>query len=229
MRHAFHAAFAAVLLTSAAYADPPKLDIPAEVKPSQGYAIVEPKTDAVSVTYVALDGVYPFPAKLLADKRTFVLPTNGLKVGRYRYVAVAANKTGEQSFTEFVVPIGDTLPDPKPKPDTDPVDPLTAAVQSAYTADASATKVADKAALAAVYLATAEVVSDTPTAGHLFTIIKGASDARVKDRLKPVRAVFGAELAKTLPTDAASALTAEQKGETVKLLKRFASVLAEVK
>lgn len=114
-------------------AAPPKLEIPAEVKPVQGYVTVEPVTDAASVTYVALDGVFPFPSKLLKDPRTFVLPAGGLKEGRYRFVAVAASKEGDQATAEFTAVIGAPPvppgpgPGPGPNPPTppSPVDPLT--------------------------------------------------------------------------------------------------------
>lgn len=99
-----------------AAASPPTLDLPAEVRPVNGYARLAPKTDAVSVTYVALDGVYPFPSEELKDPRRFVLPAAGLSVGRYRFVAVAASKTGEQSQGEFVVVVERDAPAPPPSP-----------------------------------------------------------------------------------------------------------------
>jgi hypothetical protein len=109
---------------------PPVLDLPAEVRPVNGYARLTPKTDAVSIRYVALDGVYAFPSEELKDGRRFVLPAAGLKDGRYRFVAVAAGKTGEQSEAEFVVIVGKVVPPgpgpnppPGPTPDPDPVDP----------------------------------------------------------------------------------------------------------
>ena len=95
-------------------AAPPALEIPAEVKPVQGYARVNPKTDAVSVTYVSLDGLFPFPSEELKDPRRFVLPVNGVKDGRYRYVAVAASATGEQAVAEFAVVVGAPAPPPVP-------------------------------------------------------------------------------------------------------------------
>jgi hypothetical protein len=113
---------ALLLAASAALAAPPALDIPAEVRPVQGYARVSPKTDAVSVTYVSLDGLYPFPADELKDPRRFVLPVGGVKAGRYRYVAVAASKDGEQATAEFAVVVGDAPPGPTP-PGPTPPDP----------------------------------------------------------------------------------------------------------
>jgi len=109
----------------AASAAPPQLELPAEARPVNGYVIVAPKTDAVSITYVALDDVFPFPGEQLRDAKTFVLPAAGLAEGRYRFVAVAAGKGGEQTSKSLVVVIG-TPPkkdDPPPKKD-DPVDPV---------------------------------------------------------------------------------------------------------
>lgn len=109
----------ALLLTlcaGLAVAAPPALDLPAEVRPANGYARLTPKTDAVSITYVALDGVYPFPSEELKNPRAFVLPAAGLKDGRYRFVAVAAGKGGEQSQGEFVVVVGKADPGPEPGP-----------------------------------------------------------------------------------------------------------------
>lgn len=118
---------ALALCCAGLFAAPPKLDVPAEVVPVQGYARMAPKGDAVSVVYVALDGhkLYPFPSDELKDGRRFVLPTSGVKAGRYRYAAVGASKTGEQAVVEFAVVVGDAppdvAPDPKPKPDPAPV------------------------------------------------------------------------------------------------------------
>lgn len=104
---------------------PPKLEIPAEIRPSGQYAIYQPKTDAVSVVYVGLDGIEPLPAELLRDGRTFVLDCRGLPKGRFRFVAVAAGKNGYQVKTNFVLNTGDapTTPNPDPKPPTQPEKP----------------------------------------------------------------------------------------------------------
>jgi hypothetical protein len=108
------------LCAAVAAAAPPTLDLPAEVRPANGYARLTPKTDAVSVVYVALDGVYPFPSEELKNPRAFVLPAAGLKDGRYRFVAVAAGKGGEQSQGEFVVVVGKADPGPEPAPGPSP-------------------------------------------------------------------------------------------------------------
>lgn len=108
------------LVATVAAAAPPQLDLPAEVVPVNGYARLTPKTDAVGVVYVALDGAFPFPSEELKNPRTFVLPVAGLKDGRYRFVAVAAGKTGEQAQGQFVVVVGKADPWPGPSPDPKP-------------------------------------------------------------------------------------------------------------
>lgn len=117
---------AALLLCCAitATAAPPQLTLPAEARPANGYVRVVPKTDAVSVTYVGLDGVYPFPSEELKDPRNFVLPAAGLKDGTYRFIAVAASKTGEQVTGQFSVVIGLPTPPPIPAPVDPPLPPV---------------------------------------------------------------------------------------------------------
>ena len=110
-----------------ALAAPPTLDVPPEVRPAGGYVRFTPKTDGVSVTYVGLSGVESFPSEELKDGKRFLLPTQNLKDGRYKFAAVAAGKGGEQTRADFVVIVGappEVAPDPKPKP-KDPATPPT--------------------------------------------------------------------------------------------------------
>jgi hypothetical protein len=118
MSKAFAAVFGLLLLSEAAAA-PPGLEIPSEVKPANGYVIVRPKTTAKAVTYIALDGIYPFPTDLLADKRQFVLPAQGLAAGRYRFVAVGS-LNDEHATAEFAVVVGNPPPPPPPGPTAGP-------------------------------------------------------------------------------------------------------------
>lgn len=115
-------AFVVLLVVSASAAAPPELSIPAEVKPANGYATVRPKTDAKAVSYVGLSGVYPFPSELLADKRMFVLPSQGLPAGRYRFVAVGS-LNDEHAVVEFAVVVGEPGPGPGPTPPPPPPGP----------------------------------------------------------------------------------------------------------
>lgn len=102
-------------LPSLVLASPPDLSkFPDTVKPEGQFATYVPDDkEIVSVTYVALDGVESLPSHLLNDKRTFLLDCYGKPVKTYRFVAVASNKTGEQSRKTFTVPVG---PAPTPVP-----------------------------------------------------------------------------------------------------------------
>jgi hypothetical protein len=130
MKHVLSVALLACCAALAAAA-PPSLEFPDVNRPENGYVVVQPKTDAVSVVYVALDGVYPIPSALLSDKRTFALPANGLADGEYKFMAVAAGKVGEQTSKLLTVTIGrgGTRPPPDDKKPADPKDPVTPATK----------------------------------------------------------------------------------------------------
>lgn len=115
----------AIACGAPAVAAPPKLTIPAELRPAGDYVTLKPDTDAVSVTYVGLSGVDPFPSDFLKDARHFVLPIRGLKAGSYKFAAVAASKDGEQARVDFtaVVPGEPGTPTPPPVPPTPPDPP----------------------------------------------------------------------------------------------------------
>lgn len=115
-----------LLLATWAHSDPPKLTVPAEVKPTGQYCEMVPQTDAVSVTYVGLDGVEPIPSHWLNDRRAFRLDARGLAKGRYRFAAIAAGQKGEQSRADFALVIGDApgpAPGPGPGPGPEPPAP----------------------------------------------------------------------------------------------------------
>lgn len=112
------------VLACSAFAAPPTLEVPVEVRPSGGYARMTPKGDCVSVIYVSLDGADPFPSEELKDARRFLLPVQGLKPGRYRFVAVGAGKDGEQARADFAVQVAEIQTGP-PKPDKPPENPPT--------------------------------------------------------------------------------------------------------
>jgi hypothetical protein len=225
-----------VLVASAglALADPPKMNFPPELRPGGQYAELLPDTDAVSVSYVGLSGVEPLPGRWLSDKRVFLLDTRGLKEGRYLFAAVGASKTGEQARTDFAVvvgrpgpapvPPGPTPPDPTPPPD----DPLLPGVRAAIGADQSPTKLADAAALAAVYRSLAErgvTAAAVKTAADLAAVIEAARRERVKDRLPAVREIFGGDFEQYVPAEPTAVLTADQKAAAAKALARYALVL----
>lgn len=124
-----YAVFLLVFVSSVTAGKPPTLNnFPAEIRPSGQYARYTPDTDAFSIVYVGLDGLEPIPSDLLRDTRTFLIDCLGKKEGRYRFVAVAASKTGDQSRYDFLLVIGsnpDPTPDPKPDPPKpDPTPPV---------------------------------------------------------------------------------------------------------
>ena len=103
------AVFLAPLL---AWADPPKLTIPAEVRPNGEFVVLIPDTDAVSVTYIGLDGFDAPPPGVFKDDRTLFLSVYGRKAQAYRFAAVASSATGEQRRVDFKVLVGDVTPPP---------------------------------------------------------------------------------------------------------------------
>ncbi len=118
----------AILWATSLIAAPPTLDIPAEVKATPGqWVTISPKTDAVSVVYVSLDGLAPFPNAELKDARkliAFVSVADKDKI--FRFVAVGSSATGEQLTVPFSILTG-AAPAPPPKPvdpDVKPVDPV---------------------------------------------------------------------------------------------------------
>ncbi len=110
------------LLTAAALSAPPTLDIPPEVRPNGQYALFVPKTDAVGIEFVGLDGIDPVPTAVLKDARTFLLDTRGLRPARYRFVAVGSSASGELARVAFVLVVGDAPP-PGPTPPGPTPDP----------------------------------------------------------------------------------------------------------
>lgn len=111
---------ALLLVVSGAVALPPKIEVAPEQKPVDGWVRVVPQTDAVSVVYVSLDGLSPFPSEELKDPRRLIIPVHSVKEGRYRFAAVASSKTGEQTRVDFVVLVGTN---PKPVDPVVPVNP----------------------------------------------------------------------------------------------------------
>lgn len=116
MRHVVLALGVLAVASAAAVCAPPRLEIPPEIRPVDGYATYTPGGDVKDVVYVSRDGLLPFPAAFLKDGRSLVVPVKGEKEGRYRFTAVASNDKGELTRADFVVLIG-------APPVTPPIDP----------------------------------------------------------------------------------------------------------
>lgn len=223
--------FSALLIASVANAQPPSLTIPAEVKPAGQYARIAPTTDAVAVTYIGLSGVDAIPSDLLKDGRMFLLDTRGLAAGRYKFAAVGASKTGEQTRVDFVVVVGDAPPPFPPGPDpAPPFDPLLTVWQAIYASDLSPTKAADKAALAAVYKQGAETAKNPSlaTAGQLRKVMADAATVLIGARLAPLRQAIWVEVVKLLPAED-TPLTEAKRQEVAALFLRVSSILEQVR
>lgn len=199
-------------------AEPPTLKLTlATEKPKAGYPVkVSAETTAKAVRFRVVGDATPVPDS--SGRFLHVVP----HAGTVTVLAVAASDTGELSeFAEATFTV-DGTPVPPPSPDT-----LTATVKAALVAETSATKEADRTALAAVYRALPDAAKDAnvKTAAQLFAVVKGATEARIEGRLKPVRQLFGAELAKILPADTEAVLTAAHREAAGKSFARFADIL----
>lgn len=117
-------------------------------------------------------------------------------------------------------------PGPLPIPDA-----LAIAIKTAYTSEPAATRVADKLELQAVFLAIVAAINDPniSTAQQLFTVISGATAARIDGRLAAIRKVVGTELGKVLPSEPAAVLSARHKADAAAILKKSAEILEGIK
>lgn len=122
-----------LMWTTTVVAVPPTVDFPKETKAIGDYVILQPKTDAKAISYVksgyrsgtvAGDGVEPFPANMLKDAKTFMLPVRGLAKGTYYFTGVAS-LNDEHTVFQFLVIVGEGQVDPPipPKPPEPPVPP----------------------------------------------------------------------------------------------------------
>ena len=225
-----------LLLSAAlAWAAPPKIEIPSEVKPTGQYCNFSPKGDATSILYVGLSGVDPVPSLLLRDGKTFLLDTRGLQPGRYRFAAVASGPTGEQSRADFEVLIGDappTPPGPGPGPGPAPTDPLTKSLQEAYGKETAADKAASLAKLAAFYEQGAEEAKDEKilTWGQYFTELVAARDAMVPAGLVPLlKAAALAEFRSKVPASPAAPFDAAARKLAAEQCLKIAAALKGVR
>jgi hypothetical protein len=227
------AAFVLLFMAQACTAAPPTLEIPAEVKPSNGYVTLRPKTDAKAVTYVALDAIFPFPSDLLADKRMFVLPVQGLTPGRYRFVAVGS-LNDEHASVEFTVVVGTGPVPPAPVPPAPvpptpptppvPVDPLVSKLKDAI----QATGWKDAIALAAGFAKMRDLLKPGTTWGEFFTAGNDALAKSVEGRTLPaqIAAILVAETkAANLPTDPSAMILTDGVRTALDLYSRLGQAL----
>jgi hypothetical protein len=119
-----------LLLLLAAPLSAPKVDLPAELKPVNSYAVWSPAKDSgvVNAEYVPLGHTEaPFPtAQIGGDPRAFFLPTRGLAPATYEYLAIFTGDKGELVTMRFKVPVGLNPNPPTPVP-PDPPGPVTPA------------------------------------------------------------------------------------------------------
>ena len=119
-----------MFLLLAAPLSAPKVDLPAELKPVNNYAVWSPAKDSgvVNAEYVPLGHTEaPFPTSQIGgDPRAFFLPTRGLAPATYEYLAIFTGDKGELVTIRFKVPVGlnPNPPKPDPKPDPDPPGPV---------------------------------------------------------------------------------------------------------
>ncbi len=179
----------ALLFPLGVLAAPPTLEVPAEVKAEGEYARFSPKTDAVSVIYIGLDGAQSFPTAELADKKRFLLPVYGRKAGKYRFVAVAAGKDGEQVQAEFVVIVPD---------------PFTLALAQAYKAEVAPDRAEHLKVLVGFYRQAIPFAdrTDVTTWGQLDDGMRRVAGALgMTGKLLGVHKTIGTELSRVLPVN----------------------------
>lgn len=99
-------------------------NLPETVERENSYLIIKPETNAKSVVYIGLDQINPIPNKFLNNPTIFILDASCVKPGTYKFVAVAADSSGNQTKFDFKlnIKVEDTpknpeepLPTPKPE------------------------------------------------------------------------------------------------------------------
>lgn len=112
-----------VLLAVPAFAAPPAMEIPAEIRPSGQYVTFLPKGEATAITYIGLSGLDPMPSMLLKDPRMFALDVRGLAEGKYVFAAVGS-KEDEHTRVDFSVVVGNKPDIVKPEDPNHPQQPV---------------------------------------------------------------------------------------------------------
>jgi hypothetical protein len=238
VRRASRIALAAiVLLAGPAWADPPKIKLPPEVKVLPGgFIVLRPETDAHSVRWVCTQaGVGILPGDLLTDQRALVataLP------GRYTFAAVAASATGDQADPVFcVVQVGEPPP-PEPPPSPDEPDAELPPVGSGVTKSdpLRAAPDVDKAAvvrgLSYAWRQGADVSQNLQirTVGDLYSAFrKLAIDQGASQRMKPLQTLMVIELQAKIGMYADIPMTPELRAASRRECLRLSAIYGALK
>lgn len=217
-------------LLAVAFAAPPTITVPKEVTGNTGDFIpIVVETEGKQVKFVAITpGLKVFPPDFLVNPKSTVV--SAAAEGDYTLLCYTGkgDEVSNPVYINVKIGAGGGV-EPEPMGGAITKDPLYKLVKEHWKTVPAAEK-AKKPALSAVYKATADSVSGIDTAGALFNVLKSATDARVgANVLKPLREAFGTELASFLPTTPSQVLTAEEKTETAKQLRRFSAILDSIK
>lgn len=235
-----------LLFPAAAFAEPPEITLPKEIKGEAcDWIVVTAKTGGKKVRWVSMtQGLRIFPTHLLQDSHACVVMAS--KPGKYRLLAytAAADEPSDPATCTIVlegdappVPPGPTPPPPVPPgptpPPPGPVDPLTAKVQAALASDPGtvAEKATYAAALSGFYAAMAKHVAtdQVATVGDLLSDYRAAIPSVLPEGAIPAtRRTCGAEVATLAGDDAERKIDAALKAKLVELFTKLSKAL-EVK
>lgn len=198
----------------------PAVHLPAEVKAHAGRPVrLTAEADGKLIRWASASDdadLIPFP-----DGRTAIF--SAAQPGRYRVLAwTAVGDVPSEAAICTVVVDGPTPPPPPPN------DPLAEALASAFAADPSPQKSAQRVSLAALYRQAATTCRDpdVKTAGDLFRVLKAATAKVIPDdALTALRQRVGEELRKVLPTAPDAALDAGAREVAGQLFARLAVIL----
>lgn len=226
----FAAIIALLLMVPVGFAQTVKL--PTEVKGDPNtFIIIKSETDCKELRWLVLDsGLSMMPPELLKDSRTAVVIAG--RPGRYRVLAYGALKDTASEPAVCVVVLGEVPPVPPVPPKPDPDDPLLGVLSAAYHADVSDRKAEDIKQLAAIYRQAAKDTVRRPeitTLAMIQSTMKKAITGLIEERLGGVRQSIGAELRKTLPTEAEAILDTVLRDKVAKEFDRIGRTLEQVK
>lgn len=221
-----------------AWAEPPKLEIKAELTPKNGFVIYTPPADVVSIKYKSLSGLVPFPAEILKDARSLVISTEGKAKGRYKFYAVGANAKGEQADADFEIVIGDAPKPPptppQPEPPAPDLSPLAKKLAEAYATETAADRRERLVALCEVFAGAVTMIDSTgyTTVGEFSEGVTKLRKDKVGDSLLAVRKAIGVHLNTELGDGSGvdnAALTAEVRAKYKKAYTAVSAALKELK